>query len=72
MGLIAAGIVYLVAGSHAGLYLSDCVYSAWTDGEVERLTRAFESRKSLIFHHWLYWLGLVFCLGGLVAAKSGL
>ena len=67
-GLAAAIVVYLVAGIHAGQFMSRQVNDPWQSDYLRRFeSEAFSSRRRFM-HHVLYWVGLALGLAGLLVA----
>src|SRR5215470_1219815 len=51
-------IVYLVAGAHAGLFMSRHINDPWQQDYLLRFEAEAFSQKRRRMHHGLYWLGL--------------
>jgi hypothetical protein len=61
--------IFFVAGAHAAWFMGTHVNTAWDREFLHRFERNAFSRSRRILHHWMYWLGLLAGLGGLVIAK---
>ena len=67
-GLIAAIVIYLAAGIHAGLFMSHQVNDPWqADYLLKFESEAFAPSRRFM-HHSLYWFGLALGLLGLAIA----
>ena len=66
-GLAVAIIVYIIAGIHAGLFMSQQINDPWQSDYLKKFEdRAFSPRRRFM-HHSLYWFGLVALTIGLIA-----
>ena len=67
MAMIALAAIYFAAGLHASWTIARYVNVNW---EADRNWADFGKQASScvrrLIHHYLYWLGLFFGLGGLV------
>ena len=67
-GLLGMMGMYLIAGAHAGLFMGKHVNKAWDKDFLTKFEEAAFKPLRKFIHHWLYWLGLLSGLGGLVCA----
>lgn len=68
-------VVYLVAGAHAGIFMSRHINDPWQKDYLARFESEAFSTNRRWMHHGLYWLGLALGVLGLALAilkKAGL
>lgn len=65
-GLAVAVIIYIIAGVHAGLFMSNQINDPWQSGYLEEFEDAAFSGRRRFMHHSLYWFGLAALLVGLI------
>jgi hypothetical protein len=71
IGLAVMIVVYAISGVHAGWFMGKYIHVRWTkDFPTDNDLKYFLSLKRRIWHHYLYWLGVLAGLGGL--AISGI
>jgi hypothetical protein len=65
-GIIAMIATYVISGISAGWFMGKYVNQRWNAPRLMAFSDEAYSRGRRVLHHWLYWLGLVFGLGGVI------
>jgi hypothetical protein len=60
--------VFFISGASAAWFMGVHVNEPWGDHYLDRFAKDAFSLKRRLMHHWMYWLGLVAGLTGLVVA----
>lgn len=60
--------VFFISGATAAWFMGVHVNEPWSGDYLNRFEKDAFSLKRRLLHHWMYWLGLVAGLGGLVIA----
>ena len=68
IGLAAMIGIYVISGSHAGLFMARHINEPWSTNFLSRFEREAFSPIRRTMHHSLYWLGIAVGLVGLVLA----
>jgi hypothetical protein len=70
-GLVVMLAIYLLAGACAGSFMGTNVNTRWDERDDAYLVSLGEAAFTgwrRFAHHWLYWIGLLFGIGGLLLA----
>jgi len=69
IGLALMLVIYAISGVHAGWFMGKYIHRRWTKDFPSRGDlNYFLSRRRRIWHHYLYWLGILVGLMGLAIA----
>jgi hypothetical protein len=68
VGLLVAIVIYIVAGIHAGLFMSRQINDPWQEDYLTKFEKEAFSPRRRFMHHSLYWLGLTALVIGLILA----
>ena len=69
-GMIGLIAVYFVAGVNASWTIATYVNVNWTETKTwESFGKVASSGTRRFFHHYLYWIGLILGLSGMLCAK---
>jgi hypothetical protein len=68
VGLLVAIAIYIVAGIHAGLFMSRQINDPWQENYLSRFEAEAFSPTRRFMHHSLYWFGLAALVIGLLVA----
>ncbi len=66
-GLGLMVITYLVSGISAGIFMGKYINTKWDNELLQTFSNNAYTRRRRFFHHSLYWIGLLFGLGGIAA-----
>jgi hypothetical protein len=71
IGALAVTItIYIIAGIHAGLFMSRQINDPWQSDYLSKFEEAAFSPRRRFMHHSLYWFGLAVLIIGLVAGVA--
>ncbi|MFP2925586.1 hypothetical protein ACLESO_10275 [Pyxidicoccus sp. 3LG] len=67
-------VIYLVSGLSAGWFMGKFINHRWDKALLDEVSQFAYSKCRRFLHHWLYWLGLLAGIVGLLLAlkESGL